>query len=72
MPPCCLLVGAAGIHQCNGYNQHRFRKFFAGPVVGFTMVEEVELAELVVDSIASASASWSSHIYSELEQQSLY
>ena len=42
-----------------------------GLVVGFAVVEEVGLAELVVDSIASASASWSSHIYSELEQQSL-
>ena len=66
MPPCCLLVGAAGIHQCNGYNQHRFCKFFVGLVVGFAVVE-VELAELV-DSTVFASASWSFHRYSELEQ----
>ena len=69
MPPCCLLVGAAGIHQCNGYNQHRFRKFFVGLVVGFAVVEEGELAELV-DSTAFVSASWSFHRCFELEQQS--
>ena len=42
-----------------------------GLTIGFAVVEKVELAELVVDSIASASASWSFHRYSELEQQSL-
>ena len=65
MPPCCLLVGAAGIHQCNGCNQHKFRKFFVGLVVGFAAVE---FAELVVDSTASTSVSWLFHIYSESEQ----
>ena len=39
-----------------------------GLTVGFVVVERVELAELVVNSIASASASWSFHRYSESEQ----
>ena len=39
-----------------------------GLTIGFAVVEEVELAKLVVGSIASASASWSFHRYSELEQ----
>ena len=42
-----------------------------GLTVGFAVLEKVELAELVVDSIAFASVSWSFHRYSELEQQSL-
>ena len=67
MPPCCLLVGAAGIHQCNGFNQHKFCKFFVELVVGFAAVEFAEL----VDSTAFASAGWSSHRCFELEQQSL-
>ena len=71
MLPCCLPVRVVGIHQYNGYNQHKFRKLSMGLTVGFAVMKEVELAELVVDSIASASASWSSHIYSELEPQSL-
>ena len=41
-----------------------------GLVVGFAVVEEVELAELV-DSTAFVSASWSFHRCFESEQQSL-
>ena len=67
----CLPIGAADIHQYNDYNQHRFRTLSVGLTIGFAVVEKVELAELVVDSIASASVSWSFHRYSELEQQSL-
>ena len=39
-----------------------------GLTIGFAVVEKVEHAELVVDSIASALASWSFHRYSELKQ----
>ena len=66
LPQCDLPVGVVDTHQYNDCDRHRSRTLFVEPTVSFAVVEKAELAELVVDLVASASVSSSFHISSEL------